>query len=150
VTSLQIRGAEQLGDLAKRLRAEGDRGKGLKRELVKGINASTKAPRAEAKRAAKSQLPQTGGLADLVARASLRTSVRTGATPGVVVIAKGDAVRSTDRGWVRHPVFGNTEVWVNQVVTPGWFTKTMRKSAPKVRGEVADAMRVVARRIARG
>jgi hypothetical protein len=35
-------------------------------------------------------------------------------------------------------------------VTPGWFTKSMQDSAPKVRREILEAMNDVARRIARG
>jgi hypothetical protein len=150
VVDLRITGANQLGDLARRLRAEGDAGKGLKREMVKGITRATKPMRADAKAAAKSELPQSGGLNAVVAKASMRTKVSTGRNPGVTIVARGTAVRSTDRGFVRHPVFGNREVWVTTRVTPGWFTEAMQKSAPKVRGEIVDAMQAVARRIARG
>jgi hypothetical protein len=145
---MQIKGADQLGDLAKRLRAQGDSGKGLKKELVSSINRATKPVRADAKRAAKDRLPQRGGLAALVARAPMRTKTATGRNPGVSIVTKGDAVRSTDRGMVRHPVF-NTGAWVRQPVPPGWFTDTMRRSSPLVRHEVLRAMRVVAQRIAR-
>jgi hypothetical protein len=86
----------------------------------------------------------------VVAKASMRTKVATGRNPAVTIIAKGIAVRSTNRGFVRHPVFGNREVWVTTRVPPGWFTEAMQNSAPKVRGEILEAMYDVARRIARG
>ena len=148
---LRIRGAEQLGDLSKRLRAAGEDGKGLRRELLKGIQRATKPLKADAKRAAGSKLPQSGGLAAEVARAKFTTRTRTGGrNVGVTILAKGDVVRSSDRGRIRHPVFGNRSAWVTQDVTPGWFTETMQDSAPKVRGEILEAMQDVARRIARG
>jgi len=71
----------------------------------------------------------------------------------VTIQAKGDAVRSTDRGTIRHPVFqqpGRPVVWVTQSVTPGWFTDTMQSGAPVVRKELLEAMENVARQIARG
>jgi len=145
-----VRGANQLADLAKRLRAEGDAGKGLKRELVKGITRATKPMRAEAKREAKTRLPKSGGLAAIVGRSSITTKTRTGRDPGVTILAKGVAARSTDRGFVKHPVFGNREAWVTQAVAPGWFTDTMQNASPAVRREILEAMNTVARQIARG
>lgn len=148
---VRITGADQLGDLGKRLRSAGEDGKGLRKELYRGINRATKPAKADAKAAAARELPQRGGLARLVASSRFSTRTRTGGrNVGVSIVAKGTAVRTTDRGFLRHPVFGNREVWVTQRVDPGWFTETLQKSAPKVRREVLDAMRDVAEQIARG
>lgn len=147
--NLEIRGANQLADLSKRLKAAGEDGKGLRRELYRGIQRSTKPLKADA-RANTSRLPQSGGLAALIAKGKLTTKTRAGgANVGVRIVAKGTAVRSTDKGLVRHRVFGR-DVWVTQPVPPGWFTDAMQAGAPQVRREVLDAMQTVARKIARG
>ncbi len=150
MVSLSIKGAEQLGALAKRMRAEGEAGKGLKRELTSSITLATKPLRAKAKMEAQARLPQSGGLAAVVSKASITSRVRTGRDPGVIIQARGDAARSTDRGFVRHPVFGNREVWVTTKVDPGWFTDTMRAGAPVVRKAVLIGMRRVSVRIQKG
>lgn len=151
MVDLRITGANELGALARRLRAEGEAGKGLRKELFRGINRATKPLKAEAKAAAARELPQAGGLAQVVARSRFTTRTRTGArSAGVSIVAKGTAVRTTNRGMVRHPVFGNKKVWVTQDVEPGWFTDTMQRAAPLVQRQLLAAMHDVANRIARG
>lgn len=145
---LTIRGAEQLGDLARRLRAAGESGKGLKKELYKGLNRATKPLKAEAQQVAARTLPQSGGLADLVARSKFRTSTRMGRDPSVSIMARGVGA-TTDKGFVRHKVFGRPP-WVTQQVQGGWFTETMRKGAPIVRKELSEAIENVAKQITRG
>lgn len=146
---LRIQGADQLGDLAKRLRAAGESGKGLKRELYRGLNRATKPLRAEAQQAAASKLPQSGGLAARVAKSKFTTKTLTGRDPAVAIVAKGTAA-STDRGFVSHPVFGRPGSYVRQSVEGGWFTETMRDGAPAVRNELIDAMKAVADQIEGG
>jgi hypothetical protein len=146
---LQIRGGEQLGDLARQLRAAGESGKGLKRELYAGMNRATKPLRAEAQKAAGSRLPHSGGLAALVAKSKLSTKILTGRDPGVSIVANGLAAILADRGYVIHPVFGNREAWVRQSVPGGWFSDTMRNAAPAVRSELINAMDDVADQIRR-
>lgn len=145
---LSIRGAEQLGDLAKQLRAAGDEGKGLKRELYRGLNRATKPLKAEAQKEAGSRLPQSGGLAALVAKSKFSTRTRTGRDPAVTITAKGTGA-TTDKGFVRHRVFGRGP-WVRQSVEPGWFTDTMRAGAPAVRKELNEAIETVADQIRKG
>lgn len=145
---LSIKGTDELGDLAKALRAAGDSGKGLKRELYRGMNRATKPLRAEAQKAAASRLPQSGGLAARVAKTKMTTRILTGRNPGVSIQPKGTAL-STDRGYVKHPVFGNKGRWVTQTVEGGWFSDTMRGAAPSVRKELIQAMSDVADQIKR-
>jgi len=138
---LRILGAHQLADLSKRLRAEGEAGKGFRRDLYRGIQRSTKEPKAQTVRVAATTLPRRGGLAAEVAKAKLSTRTRGGGkNVGVQIVAKGRYIRSTDRGFIRG----------TQPVAPGWFTETLQDSAPAVRREILDAMRDVANRIARG
>lgn len=143
---LSIRGADQLGDLANQLRAAGDSGKGLKRELYRGLNRATKPLRAEAQKAAAAKLPQSGGLAAVVAKSKFSTKTLTGRNPAVAVVAKGTAA-SSDRGFVKHPVFGNKGNWVTQTVEGGWFSDTLRDGAPLVRKELIEAIETVADQI---
>jgi|GEM_PF-5568492 len=136
-----VRGAQQLAALSKRCKAAGEQGKGFRKEMLKGIQRSTKAPKAEATRVAGSELPQRGGLAAEVARAKLSTRTRsTGKNVGVQIIAKGRYIRSTDRGVIRK----------TQRVPEGWFTETLQNAAPAVRKEILAAMDTVARQITRG
>lgn len=54
-----IKGAHQLAALSKRLKAEGEKGKGLRRELLKGIRTATKPMLADTRAAVKA-IPITG------------------------------------------------------------------------------------------
>ena len=137
---VEIRGAHQLGALSKALRSAGDGGKGLRRDLYRGIQRSTKEPKAAATRTAASELPQRGGLAAEVARAKVSTRTRGGGrNVGVRIEAKGKYLRSTDRGLIRK----------TQRVPAGWFTQTMQESAPGVRREIQQAMQSTADAIRR-
>lgn len=145
---LQIRGADQLGDLAKALRAAGEEGKGLRRELYRGMNRATKPLRADAQKAAAAKLPQSGGLAARVAKAKFSTRIRTGRDVGVTIASKDTAAATTDRGFVMHPVYGRGPM-VRQSVQGGWFTDTMRAGGPAVRKELIEAIDNVADQIKR-
>jgi uncharacterized protein YbjQ (UPF0145 family) len=137
-----VRGADDLARVAKRLRETGD--KELKRELYRGLQRATKPLKANAQKAAGAQLPQSGGLAAIVARSRLTTKVLTGKNPAVKIVAKGTAV-TTDKGFVRHPVFGGA--WVTQKVQGGWFSETLADGADEVRAELIEAMNDVAKSI---
>jgi hypothetical protein len=144
---LRITGGEELGDLSRALKAAG--ATGLRRELYRGINRATKPLKAKAQKAAAAELPQSGGLAALVARTKFSTRTRAGGDPGVTIMAKGTAL-ATDKGYVSHPVFGNRDAWVRQPVQgAGWFSNTMRESASDVRKEILEAMEDVADQIRR-
>lgn len=118
----------------------------MRRELYAGINRTTKPLREQAQQAALRDLPQRGGLAATVAKRKPSTRSRGGANPRVTIIAKG-AGASTDKGFVRHPVF-NTGRWVVQKTKgAGWFTETLRQGAPTVRKELLDVIKTVARKV---
>lgn len=140
-----VRGADDLAKVTRRLRAAGESGKGLKRELYAGLQRATKPLKADALQAAGQQLPQSGGLAAIVSKSKLSTRTSTGKNPAVRIVAKGTAV-TTDRGFVRHRVFGQGP-WVVQAVRPGWFSQTIAAGADKVRKELVESMSDVADKI---
>lgn len=145
----EIRGADQFLALSKALKHAG-RGE-LRKELNKGMKKAAKPLIAESKKAALAKLPQRGGLARQVAKEPHRVQTRTGRVPGVRIVVgkKRGGARSTNRGFIRHPVFGNRENWVTQEVPPGWFDVTMKAGAPVVRPELQQAIERVADQVVR-
>lgn len=148
---LQIRGTDQLVDLSRALKAAGDTG--LRKELLKGIRDAAKPLVRDVKESARTTLPRAGGLNETVAKSSIGARTRTsGRSPGVRIVGKGrgglDDIRATDRGVLRHPVFGS-DTWVTQTITSGWWSTPLENAAPVVRRELIKAMEDVARKIAR-
>lgn len=145
---LRIEGTEQLERVARRLKDLGD-GE-LRKELYRAIQRATKPLKAKAKDAALRDLPQRGGLNKWVASSKFSTRTRGGGrNPGVKIVAKKGThdLRALDRGRLRHPVYGNRRVWVNQSVKPGWFSKSMEDGAPDVRRELLGVLEDVARQV---
>ena len=120
-------------------------GKAIKRELYKSLRDSAKPLLNDARLAARSELPQAGGLAAQVAARPMSVSITQG---GVRIRVRGMDARSTNRGRLRHPVYGNRERWVTQEIKPEWFTNAMRSNADKVRPDLLRAMDRAAQRIA--
>jgi len=120
----------------------------LTRELNKTLRVAAKDLPDQAKDAARQELPQRGGLAARVASRPAGLQVLSGRNAGVRVRFKGVDAVSSNRGRLRHPVFGNREVWVNQAIKPGWFTDRMRHEAPKVRPDLLRAMERIAEKVA--
>lgn len=146
-----MRGASQLEDIGRRLKETGD--KELRRDLLRGINRALKPAKAAVKAAALRDLPQGGGLNRVIGTSRIGSRTRTsGRNPAVFLTGKksGHDLRAIDRGKVRHPVFGNRNVWVLQDVKPGWWSETLAGQVPTIRREVIDVMDVVARRLAHG
>ena len=148
MSDFQVKGAEDFLRMSKALKAAGRTD--MRKQLNKALKDATKPLIAQTK-AATSRLPQSGGLAASVRRAPQRVQILTGRNPGVRIIAgkRGDGARAADLGTIRHPVFGNREVWVNQAVQPRWFTETLEQGAPTVRPHLVDAMEVIAAQIVR-
>lgn len=149
-----IKGADDFARLARDLRAIDD--KELRREFYAGINRATKPLKADAKASARRDLPKRGGLNEFVAKTSLTTRSRGGQNPGVRIVARKSKkggrksdVDAIDRGRLRHPVFGNRRVWVEQRVRPGWFTEPMEAGAGPVRRELLGVLDDVKRKVAK-
>src|SRR4051812_31221853 len=95
-----------LAALQRKLRAA-EGGRLLNRELVKALQEGAKPLLNEARSAARSELPHTGGLNERVADAPMRVQVSAAKRePGVKILVKGVGVSSTNRGRLRHPTYG--------------------------------------------
>jgi hypothetical protein len=149
---LEIRGANQLAQVSKALKAQGEAGKGARKELYKAIQRGTKQLKKDVQANALAELPHRGGLAATVASSKLATKTRGGGQGvGVKIVATGKKVsdlKSMDKGKLRHPVYGRG-AWVMQSVPPGWFTKPLEEGADVVRKELLRAMDDVIRAIER-
>lgn len=148
--------------VAMALRQEAD-GKQLHRDLGKSIRKAL-APAADEARAGIRSMPSAGlpveggGLRQAIARRVRAQAKMSGRLPGarVRVTKRGMprgfelAARRTNRrkGW-RHPVFGDTDRWAQQIGKPGWFDDPMRRGRPRYRAAVLAAMNESARRITR-
>lgn len=149
MSDFQVSGAEDFYRLSKALKAAGE--KELRKELNAELRKAGKPLIARTRQAALEQLPSSGGLAAQVAKEPQRIQVRTGAqTAGVRVVVgrRRGGARGANRGVIRHPVFGNTDRWVNQPVEPGWFDKTLERDAPGIaRPAIEAAMQSIADKI---
>jgi hypothetical protein len=151
VSDFEVTGAEDFYRLSKALKAAGRTD--LRKELNKSLRAAAKPLIPQTRAAARQMLPKRGGLADAVARVPQRVQVRTGqATAGVrIVVGKNrSAARASNRGLIRHPVFGNRQAWVEQKVPSGWFDDTLRRSGREVLPALEQAMQDVAEKVVRG
>lgn len=146
----EVRGADQFLKLSKALKHAGRTG--LRKELNAGMRRAARPLIRKTRDEARRRLPSAGGLAAQVAKEPQRIQVRTGRTPGVRVVVgkKQGGARAANKGVIRHPVFGNREVWVDQKVAPGWFDDPLRSSAPAIRRDVERAMQDVIDQIVRG
>jgi hypothetical protein len=149
--NFEVRGMEKFEKVAKALKQAGD--KELRKELYSALNRATKPMRANAKKAARRQLPQAGGLNKRVAAARLSTKGRiVKGDPRVEVVAKGlEQLAMTDQGMVRHPAFGDRGRWVNQPIpeAEGWFTNAMLDGKQDAQREIIHALDDVAKKLAK-
>jgi hypothetical protein len=145
---VEIRGAAQLRELAKRLRGAA---KDLRSELYRGINRAAKPLKNDVKKSARDRLPHRGGLAKRVSLTKIATKRRmSGNSAGVRLVGtSGYDIGSINRGRVRHLTYGH-KPWVNQIVTPGFWTDPLIEGGPKVRDEIQDVMDTVAKKLGGG
>lgn len=145
----RVRGADDFLRLSKALKAAGRTE--LRKDLHKGLRKAAKPLIPKARAEARSRLPQRGGLAAQIAKEPARVQVRTGKDPGIRILIgkKRGGARAANQGRIRHPVFGNPEVWVDQQVKPGWFDDTMKGAAPAIRRDLLRAMEDTAGQVIR-
>lgn len=150
VDDLRVTGAEELAQVTARLKAAGE-GE-LRKELLRGLRNAAKPMVTAARESARDTLPHRGGLNEVVAGSRFAVRTRTsGRNPGVRVVAlSSHNLRLMDRGVVRHPVFGNRDVWRTTRVRPGWFSGRLEREAPEIRQQLVRVMDGVAERITRG
>jgi hypothetical protein len=129
---IQIRGPEQLATLRKVLESAAT---DLDRRLVAHGMVTAKAVTGATQESARRTLPRRGGLGRRVAAAKVTTKrYKAPRAGGVKVIATSeDSLRLIDRkGVIRHPVFGNRDVWVTQKVPAHWHTRPSEAVGAKV------------------
>lgn len=146
----EIRGADQFLRLSKALKDAGRTE--MRKELNAGLRKAAKPLIAKTRAEALRRLPQGGGLAGQVAKEPQRVQVRTGAkTAGVRVVVgnKGGGARAANKGVIRHPVFGNRGVWVNQSVPAGWFDEPIKAEVPAIRRELEQVLIGIADQVVR-
>lgn len=143
----ELRGADDFLKLSKALKNAGQ--KDLRRELHKGLQDAAREIIPLARAAAREELPQTGGMNEAVAKARMRVKVSTGRDPGVSIVAgrPGSGARGAEFGRIRHPVFGNRDVWVSQSVPAHWLTGTISRSRHLVIPKLEAALERVARKV---
>jgi len=132
-----------LRDLKRKVKELDD--KKLMRDINDALKEAARPLLGKAAAAARTSLPQRGGLAASVGRASFKVSVT---QRGVRIVAKGSGVGGSNRGTISHPVFGNRDRWVKQPVKPGWFDDEMTASAPDVKPDVVAVIERFAERVA--
>lgn len=133
---------DDLRALAKRLRKAGN-AKQIRKQLNAGLKEGAK-PALVGTRKAALGLPAKANSKNQLRKKMARVSgiqVRSsGRDPGVRVrISRkrmGDQAalpKVTNEGQWRHPVYGNTDKWVTQRSTAGWFDSANRYAGPPVR-----------------
>lgn len=150
-----ITGADEFATLARRLKEAG--AKDLRKELYAGINRSVKPLKQDVKDSTGDYLP--GGYAGVItASIKIRVSRRgSGSSPGIRLLAKASTpsggareLARLDKGWLRHPLWGNRKHWYPQRIASGFYTHTLEQDAPRVRIELVEAIRKVAAKIEAG
>lgn len=138
--------AADLRALSVRLRATGQ--SGLKRNIGKAIRVATVPARAAVRQQILQVFPHSGGANLYFAASSIRSAVLTGpSSAGVVIRAskKGHDLAAVNRtGQIRHPVFGNRNVWATTSVPAGWWEKALEPFGPAVEGALHVAQNVTA------
>ena len=142
----KVTGADDLALLARRLK-EGGHGE-LRKELLRGIRDAGKVVVPKIKQDMAEKLPRRGGFAALAAREPISVRTRTSASGASVRLfrKRGEWL---ERGRLRHPVWGNRAVWVQQEVPSDWFGKTVEADAPQIRRAIERVMDDIAAKIAR-
>lgn len=149
---VEIRGEYQLRLLSARLRAAGEEGQGLRRELFKAITEAAKplAIQVQEVNHLDAYLPNRYAAA-LSADLTVGTQKRFGKNPSVAVRAQGRShrrkVRQIDAGTLHHTLWGNRRHWYRQMVRPGFFSEAARQQAPDIRDKVLGAMAETGRKI---
>lgn len=140
-----VDGAEQLRLLGTRFKAAGNGD--LKKELLAGIRVAVKKMIPAVQQGAHDRLPHSGGLADRVA--GQKFAARTSLASGKVSLT-GSGMKSLtdiDKGRLRHPVFGDRDVWKQQSVTPGFFSGPIESHLPTVHAEIDDVLSSLAKKL---
>lgn len=152
MADIEVRGAEDIDELVKKIRTHAD-AKAIRKELFSGLNRATKDIRGEMIEVIPAALPNRGGLADLIkSKTTSRVSAKGGKWAGVSMRfqSKGYDIRTLTGKKLRHPVWGNRSVWVDQTagVDPAVFTAKFEEQTPVLQDAVLRVMNDIAKKVA--
>jgi hypothetical protein len=147
-----VRGAEDIDALVRAIRTHAD-AKALKKELYGGLARVSKEMRGELVEAIPAALPRRGGLAERVrATTTSRTTAKAGKYAGLSMrfSARGHDIRTLTGKRLRHPVWGNRRVWVDQIagVDPAVFMARFEQQKPEIQRALLAVLDDVARKVA--
>lgn len=151
MADFEVRGSDDVDALVRRIRTHAD-AKAIRKDLYAGLNRVTKGVREDMKASIGPSLPSRGGLAALVmAKVSLRTVAKGGRSASVSIKARHRDydLKRLNQGRLRHPVFGNRSVWVQQTegVNPGFLDEPFEKSKPEVARGIQRVLSEIARKV---
>jgi hypothetical protein len=144
--------SEDVDNLVRTIRTHAD-AKALRRELSVGLNRATKNVRGQMIDAIPNALPRGGGLAEQfkATTSAGTTSAKSGKYAGVSIRFrnKGYDIRTLTGQRLKHPVFGNRGVWVEQTagVDPDAFAAEFEKQKPDVQRAIVRVLEDVARKV---
>lgn len=141
---MTITGTDQMRALEAAMRAAESV---LRVELYKALQNSAPEVIEQVRKNARARLPKAGGLNERVAATAFEVQDRSSILQAAIRIgtAATDA-RGSNRGRIRHPVFGNRKAFVEQNYEPakGWFYDAMTTCQPAVAEKVQAAMKAAA------
>lgn len=141
-----VGGQRQFEELGARLLAEGA-GK-LRLEFLAELRKEVKPLLAATRQAAAEQLPKSGGLAARVAKSPMFGRNRlTGRAAGVRLFTSEHDTMGTDRGTVRHPVFGHDPWVVQPLAKSGWWSETLARKSSEVTPHLIALMERIGREV---
>jgi hypothetical protein len=124
----------------------------LRVEMYKALQDSAPAVIDRMRTNARERLPKAGGLNQRVAADAFVVQDRSSILQAAIRIgtAATDA-RGSNRGRIRHPVFGNRQVFVEQTYEPAknWFYDAVTTCQPGVKAKVEVAMKAAAEKTLR-
>lgn len=146
--------ADDIERLVKNIKTHGN-SKALNKELRRGLNVVTGDVRGKLVQVIPAALPKRGGLADTIHEATRsRTSVKGGKWAGVSMVfsSKGHDIRTITGKRLRHPVWGNRSVWVDQTkgIEPAVWTGEIENQAPEIRRAIVAVLNDVTRKMGSG
>ena len=138
-------------NLVRAIRTHAD-AKAIRKDLFRGLNHVGKESAKKMVDVIDEALPSRGGLAaEMQATIKSRVSAKSGKYAGVSLWfnAKGHDVRTLTGHRLRHPVFGNRSVWVDQTagVDPEMFPGEFQRLRPDMTRAVNRVLEDIARKV---
>lgn len=126
--------------------------KAIRKDLFRGLNHAGKPVRAKMIDAIPEALPRSGGLAEqMQSKVRGRITAKSGKYAGVSLryTSSGYDIRTLMGGRLKHPVFGNRDVWVEQTegVNPDAFTRVFAAERPALLREINKVLGDIARKV---